>query len=83
MCKKCKSNESISHEKVEVSRRKTIKQLFFGSLALLVPLSLTSQEAKAGNGSCYLCSCPEYVDGYNRICANCGHSWNDHTIGGY
>jgi len=74
MCQKCNSNEEV-----QVTRRKTIKQMLLGSLALFLPLSFltTSREAKAGYGSCSKCYCQEF-EGYSNQCENCGHNYYDH-----
>ena len=83
MCNECKDNKYHKHVGLKITRRKMMKNILFGSAILLVPMSLFSKKAEAGNGSCYRCNCPAYVDGYNSTCARCGHSYSDHTIGGY
>lgn len=83
MCSNGKNDSHESHKAIDKGRRSSIKQILLAPLAALLPASLFVTRAEAGNGSCYLCDCPGYVDGYNYTCGRCGHSYDNHTLGGY
>jgi hypothetical protein len=74
-----KTNEPLHREGIEIARRKTIKQLIFGSVALLLPMSLV-KKAEAGYGRCSQCSCQAYQNSYkgDNMCGNCGHNYGAH-----
>lgn len=82
VCKDCKNAESLYREDSDVSRRRTMKQLAFRSLALLlIPLGLglAAKKAEAGWGKCSKCSCPGFQgSGYTCTRGGCGHHYDSH-----
>ena len=53
MCKDCKNNENLHHKDFGKNRRKAIKNLVYGGLALLLPARFI-KKAEAGDTRCNL-----------------------------
>lgn len=62
-----------------IGRKRMVRGIVFFILTLgaLLPLSLTSQNAKAGYGECSKCNCQGY-EGSTNQCQNCGHHYDAH-----